>query len=233
MTDEYWSQQKGIFLADVNRQERLRDLILKPCYYDQFHAGKYEFIKHDDPRAAGGVDTIASNKTYDEKIVQWPHFEDGTPKEEPYTAFALETMSCTVPGHMRYGWMKTNTVDFLLYCFADRQEECLDCYLINFPRLQQWFYLQNHEQWYRWRSQQANETECRIVPIEQVCKFMPYKRMRFSRPFGRDCHCAAPGLYVVYEGFIPSGRQIWFCQKHKPDFRALHIEHLRQQGKIA
>ena len=36
------------------------------------------------------------------------------------------------------------------------------------------------------------------------------------------------GLYVMYEGFVPTGRQIWFCADHKPDFRALRIAHLQK-----
>lgn len=182
MSDDYWEQQNAIFRADNERQERLRDLILKPRFYDRFHANAYEFIKHDDPRAAGGVDTIASGKTIDEKIVQWPHNEDGTPKAEPYSAFALETMSCTVPGRERYGWMKTNIVDFLLYCFTDLHEQRLDCYLIDFPPLQQWFYAEDHKQWPRWCSRQVNETECRIVPITQVCDAVQYHYMVFLKP---------------------------------------------------
>jgi hypothetical protein len=218
MSDEYWGQQNAIFQADIERQERLRDLILKPCYYERVHADNYEFIKHGDPRAVGGVDTIASGKTYDEKIVQWPRHPDGSPRDEPYTAFALETMSCTIVGRERHGWMKTNAVNFLFYCFTSKDKRSLDCYLINFMRLQQWFFAQDHEQWYRWRSQQANETECRIVPIEQVCSAVPHERLQFSRPFGDDCYCGAPGLYVMFEGFVETGRQIWFCDKHRPSF---------------
>jgi hypothetical protein len=52
-----------------------------------------------------------------------------------------------------------------------------------------------------------------------------------SETFSGACHCGAPGIYVMYEGFVKNGKQIWFCAEHKPDFRALHIEHLRKQGK--
>jgi len=49
-----------------------------------------------------------------------------------------------------------------------------------------------------------------------------------AEAFGGYCECGAPGLYVMYEGFVPTGRQIWFCADHKPDFRALRIAHLQK-----
>jgi hypothetical protein len=46
-----------------------------------------------------------------------------------------------------------------------------------------------------------------------------------SKPFMGFCHCGVPGLYAMHEGLVPSGRVIWFCQEHKPDFRQLQYEH--------
>jgi hypothetical protein len=46
-----------------------------------------------------------------------------------------------------------------------------------------------------------------------------------SKPFGGLCHCGAAGLYVMHEGLVATGRPIWFCQEHKPDFRKLQYEH--------
>jgi hypothetical protein len=46
-----------------------------------------------------------------------------------------------------------------------------------------------------------------------------------SKPFAGLCHCGMPGLYVMHEGLQPSGRAIWFCHEHKPDFRQLQYEH--------
>jgi hypothetical protein len=52
-----------------------------------------------------------------------------------------------------------------------------------------------------------------------------------NKPFGGSCMCGVPSLYVMYEGFKPDGRQIWFCQAHKPDFSALRAEHLSKQSE--
>jgi hypothetical protein len=40
--------------------------------------------------------------------------------------------------------------------------------------------------------------------------------MKGGKDFSGVCHCGAPGLYVMYEGLVKTGRQIWFCQEHKP-----------------
>lgn len=39
--------------------------------------------------------------------------------------------------------------------------------------------------------------------------------LRDKNPFAGFCECGAAGLYLMYEGFTPKGRQIWFCQEHK------------------
>jgi hypothetical protein len=46
-----------------------------------------------------------------------------------------------------------------------------------------------------------------------------------SNPFFGYCRCGVPGLYAMHEGLVASGRVIWFCQEHKPDFRQLQREH--------
>src|SRR4029079_10957495 len=123
------------FDQDNAWQRRMRDAILVPHLYEKHYGGNYELLRHDDERAKGGADTIANGKRIDEKIVRWPK-----DREEAYTAFALEVRSCTTEGRERLGWMSTNDVDLLLYCFADRAEKSLDCYVINFPKLKEWFF---------------------------------------------------------------------------------------------
>ena len=47
-----------------------------------------------------------------------------------------------------------------------------------------------------------------------------------NKPFQGLCeHCGATGLYVMHQGLVPTGRVIWFCAEHKPDFRKLQFEH--------
>ena len=168
------------FNDDNAWQRKMRDAILKPYYYDRFHAGCYEFIEPTDPRSKGGVDTILRGRGIDEKIVRWPRDEDGLPRANAYDAFALETWSCTIEGHERKGWMFTNTVPNLGYCFSDQAEQSLDYWLLDFAQLKQWFYAEDHMQWPRWRSNQFNRTECRIVPIVTVCEHVRHKRFRVS-----------------------------------------------------
>jgi hypothetical protein len=150
------------FMAKNTEQRRLRDLFL-PTYYKAMFDGEYEFIEYGDARANGGVDTIAGGKRIDEKIVDWPKHKD-----DPYDAYALETMSCTVPGYKRPGWMWTNNVDYLLYCFASKDKLVLACHLIDFRQLRKWFYDQDLEQWPLWVSDEDNRSACRIVPFEEL-----------------------------------------------------------------
>lgn len=158
------------FHEDDLWQREMRDAILVPDFYDRRWPHKYEFIPHTDKRAAGGVDTIVTKKdggliTIDEKIVRWPE----PPRVGPYTAYALEVLSNSNPGREKDGWMKTNTVDYLLYCFADEKNFTLSCHLINFPVLKKWFW--ENEPTANWGihiGTQINKTLCRVVKHEYV-----------------------------------------------------------------
>jgi hypothetical protein len=161
---------------DMVWTRRMRDEILKPSFYGRYSCdGRYVFI--DKGRLATllqkryAVDTIVQGKEgaaicIEEKIVRWPK------RDEPYTAFTLETRSCTVPGRETPGWMQYGKADYLLYCFANRDETTLRCYLIDFAALQKWF-------WGRYFiypetiTEQINHTECRVVPIDHVEAHVP------------------------------------------------------------
>ena len=69
----------------------------------------------------------------EEKVVSWPT------SGQPHTAFFLETRSCTNPGKISDGWMRTCQADLLLYAFEIKDVGLL-IYLIPFPRLKQWFW---------------------------------------------------------------------------------------------
>jgi hypothetical protein len=210
------------FHVDNEWQSRMRDAILQP-FYERAYPGQYEFIEHCDPRGGGGVDTIVNGRKVDEKIVRWPRNGDGTPRAKPYNAFALETMSCTVEGLERDGWMKTNVVHYLLYCFSAFHEHSMNCYQIEFKPLQEWF-LPRESEWPCWRSKEVNRTECRIVPIIEVRANVPVKHSRLARPAYHDeeerlvayCHCgeSAPFGYGVSLRHGKLGT--WYCRRHRP-----------------
>lgn len=171
-----WDAQNAIFAAKNKWQETMRDAILVPGYYCKKFPDNFQIISPNDPRAVGGCDTIAGGKRIDEKIVQWPGKNKGEPRDEPYDAFTLELMSCTVEGREKTGWMMSNDVDYIFYCFANLNEDQLDCYLINFPELHHWFYAtlaQDQHAWPRWTSDEVNRTECCVVPINDVVRNVP------------------------------------------------------------
>lgn len=100
----------------------------------------------------------------DEKIVRW--------KGKVYEKYALETMSCTVPGREKQGWMYTGKCDFILYCFVKESAAYIEAHLIPFKALQEWFFEGGRYLRYGppWQSTQRNKSECYLTPIADVMK---------------------------------------------------------------
>ena len=155
------------FHSDDAWQRGLRDAILVPQFYQRRNAGRYvlmdkgRFATFVQRRAA--VDTIVQSRdggvvAIEEKIVRWPGRQ--------YTAYCLETESCTVPGHESPGWMRYGKADYLLYCF-EQEHGGLACHLIPFQPLKEWFW--PREETFRvFQMQERNRTRGRIVPIADV-----------------------------------------------------------------
>ncbi len=129
------------FHRDDAWQKGMRDAILAPHFYGKYAMeGRYVFV--DKGRLATllqkryAVDTICQGRggravCIEEKIVRWPGYV--------YSAYTLETQSCTKPGRESDGWMVYGEADYLLYCFATENND-LNCHLIDFPRLKKWFW---------------------------------------------------------------------------------------------
>lgn len=168
----------GPFARDDAWQRQMRDKILVPAFYGEYAVeGRYVFV--DKGRCATilqqrfAVDTIVQEAggyaaCIEEKIVRWPQF-GGRPKARGHNAFCLETDSCTRNGWEASGWMKYGQADYLLYCFANSEEDELRCFLIDFLKLKEWFW-EKYKDYGIWTSNQVNQTRCRIVPIEDVKK---------------------------------------------------------------
>ena len=161
------------FERDDKWQREMRDMILGPRFYGKFAVeGRYVFI--DKGRLASilqkryAVDTIVQGKQgnawcIEEKIVRWPE-----QRGEPYTAFCLETESCTVAGFESDGWMRYGQADFLLYCFQTEKRVELDCHLLNFPALKEWFWPREQE-FNKFKMRDTlNKTAGRLVDIFAV-----------------------------------------------------------------
>jgi hypothetical protein len=159
------------FQRDDAWQRGMRDRILVPCYYQRHFRG---YVLADVGERAKflqmlGVDTIAEQhdgtlRFIDEKIVRWP--ESG----RPYTAFCMETESCTKLGFEPPGLMnKPQTeIPHLLYCFSDETETALDCYSIPFAPLREFFF-QHIGQFPTFGPLKTiNASAGRIVQIERV-----------------------------------------------------------------
>jgi hypothetical protein len=159
------------FTRDDSWQKRIREKVLKPFYKRYSFENRFVFTDKgslaDILQKQYAVDTIAQKQdneivAIEEKIVRW--------KGRAYTAFTLETWSCTTAGRERKGWMYTAKCDVLLYCFT-QEDESVIAYSIPFPKLQEWFFDNNRfEKYVTTKTAQINQTECRVVPIDDVMK---------------------------------------------------------------
>ena len=160
------------FHSDNDWQRDIRDRILVPLFYQVRTNGR--FVLMDKGRLADfmqrrmAVDTILQGRSgeavgIEEKIVRWPGYR--------YTAYCLETHSCTVPGHESPGWMTYAEADFLLYCFQ-QADQSLECDLIDFPKLKTWFWPRETD-FPLFQMQTRNRTRGRKVPIASVKGAVP------------------------------------------------------------
>ncbi len=159
------------FHSDNAWQQSVRDRILAPWYGKHARDGRFVFL--DKGRCVSliqkrmAVDTIVQSPKngaaicIEEKLTRHPKHRSA------FTNFFLETESCTVLGHESPGWMRYAEADVLLYCFETATGD-LDAYWIDFPALRKWF-------WGVWqnfrfhRMPHNNQTEGRLVPIDDVC----------------------------------------------------------------
>lgn len=166
------------FARDDAFQRAMRDQVLAPGFYGKYATdGRYVFI--DKGRLSTilqkryAIDTMVQGKDgaalcIEEKIVRWPGYK--------YASFTLETKSCTVPGHESPGWMVYGRADFLFYCFQ-QEDDGLDCWLIDFPKLQAWFW-PREETFKPFQMTTRNRTFGRIVPVADVHRGVPTWRYR-------------------------------------------------------
>jgi hypothetical protein len=161
------------FHSDNAWQRRVRDEVLAPQFYGRYaKEGRYVFV--DKGRLASilqkryAVDTVlqardGSALCIEEKIVRWPGYK--------YACFCLETKSCTLPGLESPGWMFYGEADYILYCFH-QDDGGLDCWLIDFPKLQQWFW-PRESGFTPFHMKTKNRTFGRKVPIANVHRAVP------------------------------------------------------------
>jgi hypothetical protein len=157
------------FHTDNGYQRGLRDRFLIPFYQSNF--GFSRLLDNEPDWQHRGVDTLVWYdgrwRWVEEKIVRWPRVNGGQLRTNGYTAFALETRSCTVPGREKSGWMDYSEAHWLLYCFASRDDSRLACSFMAMQPLKQWFW-PRRTRWPVIVTNQINRTECHIVPTCEV-----------------------------------------------------------------
>ena len=163
------------FVNDLKFAEKYRQR-LKEFYSIKAKDGRYVFINKESGTLGKdlqnkAVDTILQltddREIYiEEKIVRW--------KGKKYTAFTLETDSCTVPKREKEGWMKYGEFDYLLYGFV-QENDSIELYTIPFKKLKNWFW-NNIEKFPITETEQINKTRCRIVDIKKVEENVGFKK---------------------------------------------------------
>lgn len=168
------------FAIDDTWQKTIRERVLKPFYKRNSYEGRFVFT--DKGKLATilqkefAVDTVLQKEenrvlAIEEKIVRWPGYT--------YTAFTLETMSCTVPGRERKEWMYTAECDLLFYCFIQDDENSAIVYMLPFQELKAWFFENDRfTKYVTTKTKQINQTECRVVPIVDVMKSINSARVK-------------------------------------------------------
>ncbi|HEU5374836.1 MAG TPA: hypothetical protein VFV38_05315 [Ktedonobacteraceae bacterium] len=164
--------------------------------------------------------TAESSSGIEEKVVSWPE-----EKAHPHTAFFLETRSCTNRGHESQGWMVTCKADTLLYAFEIKDLGLL-AYLLDFPRLQQWFWEQYlphlpRPDYGRVVLPDANRTEGRVVAIATVVRQVPTEC--FLLPFEGECCPLAPITTIqrLREAYLHKQRLV--LKKEMPQDRSKDV----------
>jgi hypothetical protein len=160
----------GSFDRDERLAKLVRDEILKPAFYARrCTEGRFVFCDKGGElvtllQRRMAVDTICQGDDglaygVEEKAVRWPK------SGKPYSAYSLETESCTNPGRESPGWMVYGHEDLLLYSFLwpDR----LVCHLIDFPPLKAWFW-KEVETFPKFQRETENRTAGRVVPFDRV-----------------------------------------------------------------
>ena len=165
----------------------LLQILYKQYYYD----GRYVFV--DKSRFSTLVqkrlktDVIAqtdeeSSCGIEEKVARWPEL-----KNEPHTAFFLETESCTNPGNESPGWMRDGQADYLLYAFEIKGLG-LDVYIMPFQELKAWFWPfieKNPNKFFTFTNQNKNRTRGRLANITVVIRAVP--TVRYLITFDGTC----------------------------------------------
>jgi hypothetical protein len=157
-------------------QRTLRDRYLTHFYQKYSLNGRYVFM---DKSACS---TVLQRELAVDTVFQSPRngasfcIEEKIDSHSDSLNFALETDSCTVPDRYKKGWMHYAQADYLLYAFE--RENGLDVYLIDFPKLKEWFWKVYTRYHYYVVPDTINHTGVRLVTIAHVERNVPTYRYR-------------------------------------------------------
>jgi hypothetical protein len=162
------------FSHDNEWQLRMKERLLVPYYLEMIlkeRVSGFYFSRTPEDETHGDTHLRfldGSRLSIEEKIVRWPGYD--------YQAITLETMSCTVPGRERPGWMQTADYNRLWHVKVSFDELSAKVVDIDFAKLQRWFWRQDFSRWKVYVSDQINKTRCLVVPYKDI----PYIDRQFE-----------------------------------------------------
>jgi len=165
------------FQDDLTFSREIRDTYLVRFYGKYSSDGRYVFVDRshcsDIIQKHLHVDTIMQRSNGTSTCIE-------EKAERRFTGnLALETESCTVPGHESEGWMKTGKADLLLYCFPDGTD-AVQAYVMDFQELKAWFWTIDWT--YReYTMPHNNRTRMRLVPLTDIGNAVGWSRYHITR----------------------------------------------------
>lgn len=162
----------GEFERDNQWMRGARERFLRPFYMR--HMASFEFIDSD-------VDTIAVGKKTGKTLRIEEKLQRAPLKLERFDNYPLETMSCTVPGRERDGWMATSTADLIFFGFCDHRETTMDLHILDMPALKTWFW-PGCDLFRRCVNPQINQSSACMVPFGIVPREIRLHRVLLFAP---------------------------------------------------
>jgi hypothetical protein len=104
-----------------------------------------------------------------------------------YSKFYCETESCSKPGMITDGWMRTSKAHYLVYAFTV-PDRGLDIYILKFPEFKEWFWVEMAKRpcpfdWHR--NPDKNQSQGRLVSVQWCIRRVPARHYFLS--FDGEC----------------------------------------------
>ena len=158
------------------QQEKLKEL-----YRNEAFEGRFTFVeKGDGYKSQGslniqtefGIDTIFQTSDKESVLVEEKF------RKQLRDDIVVETLSCSVEGREKDGWIHTSKADFLNYVMDDG-DGTLHCYIMSMKELREFFF-KNENRYPKRNTTQINRTVFCPIPIKDLEQNIQIKHFTVS-----------------------------------------------------